>query len=66
MFKAISHYQQTQAIKKTIGEKAFKKLHSQWQKDSAKGATKLSFSQWYKAKRSAQVDKLVNSWMVAA
>jgi len=66
MFKAISHYQATQAIKKSIGEKAFKKLHSQWQKEAAKGKSKLSFAQWYKAKRSAQVDKLVNSWMTKA
>jgi len=67
MFKqAISHYQATQAIKKTVGDKAFKKLNSQWQRESAKAVTKLSFAQWYKAKRTAQVDALVNSWMTKA
>lgn len=41
---------------------AERKLRQQWQKSGAYRT--ISFADWYKAKRSAQVDALVDSWFI--
>jgi hypothetical protein len=61
----MSHAAETKALKAKLPANVFKALSKEWQRASAKGETKLSMAQFYKAKRIAQVDKMINSWMVA-
>lgn len=62
----MTHAAQTKALKAQLGNKLFNEVKKEWMQSSAKGT--LSLAGFYKAKRAkklAEIDAMIESWMVA-